>query len=153
LFPSMGKLEFLLFNGGAWALQLWGTVGNTSHLCNLRSRAPGSCKVGNFHSMEVLGFQSLDRGDQTLSQAGKVRSASVHFGETRLLVPPTGCQAAFLPSVRICNYALKCDSRGSSSFRQSGGQGIGPLCTMGGRHFGICRIADCHLLNYLGFSC
>jgi hypothetical protein len=31
--PSVGNLAFLLFDGGAWALQLSSTVGSTEPLC------------------------------------------------------------------------------------------------------------------------
>jgi hypothetical protein len=73
--PSVGNLAFQLFDRGAGALPLSGTVGSAGPLCTLEGRPPASFRVEDCHLVEELGFHLLNRGDLTLLQAGVVGSA------------------------------------------------------------------------------
>jgi hypothetical protein len=50
------------------------TVGSTGLLHTLEGKPSGSYRVADYHSVEQLAFQLLDRGDQTLLQASTVGS-------------------------------------------------------------------------------
>jgi hypothetical protein len=129
----VGNLAFLLFNKGARALSLSGTVSTAGPLCTLGDWPPDSCRVADCHSVGELGFHLLDKGDWTLLLA--IRSekcwASVHFEEAGLLVLFTELQAAaFLPSVG--NLAFLLFDGGRGTLQLSGTVGLsGLLCALG----------------------
>jgi hypothetical protein len=65
------------------------TVRSTGSLCTVGGRFPSNNRVVDYHSVEELSFQLLDRRDDSpAGRCGVKHLASVYLGGTRILVLP-----------------------------------------------------------------